>query len=157
MTDHIPSNEGYMALVDHCHGNPRDAADEILKLRRKLNFANREPPHCPTCDCGPAHETPAAQCNCGCYSGGCGRPEGCLCDAECPCGSASRHAVKANALHKCKGCGAEGEPGSPDYCSADCLDNAVNGPAPLKCPCGRDLVPYAGCPVCDVPTSSELA
>lgn len=33
--------------------------------------------------------------------------------------------LKANSPHKCKGCGAEGEPGSPDYCSADCLDNAM--------------------------------
>lgn len=40
---------------------------------------------------------------------------------------ADRPAVKANSPHKCKGCGAEGEPDSPDYCSADCLDNAMNG------------------------------
>ena len=27
-------------------------ADEIERLQRQLNFANREPPHCSTCSCG---------------------------------------------------------------------------------------------------------
>lgn len=31
--------------------------------------------------------------------------------------------------HRCKNCGAEGEPGSPDYCSADCAEDAMNRPA----------------------------
>jgi hypothetical protein len=28
---------------------------EIKRLTGQLNFANREPPHCPSCDCG-SHE-----------------------------------------------------------------------------------------------------
>ena len=28
------------------------------------------------------------ECQCGCYSGGCGRPDGCQCDKTCPCGAA---------------------------------------------------------------------
>lgn len=30
----------------------RDAAEDIRVLKAKLHFENREPPHCPTCDCG---------------------------------------------------------------------------------------------------------
>lgn len=36
------------------------------------------------------------------------------------------NAQKAKVMHKCKGCGAEGEPGSPDFCSADCFENYSN-------------------------------
>jgi len=43
--------------IGQFHGSPhnllgRRAADEIERLRGKLDFANREPPHCPTCSCG---------------------------------------------------------------------------------------------------------
>lgn len=31
---------------------------------------------------------------------------------------------------------------------------AEKAPAPLKCKCGKDLVPYAGCPACDVPAEN---
>jgi hypothetical protein len=44
-------------------------------------------------------------------------------------GPDTRNLLKASLRHKCKGCGAEGEPGSPDYCSANCLENALNGGA----------------------------
>lgn len=43
-------------------------------------------------------------------------------DFVCQCGVLIR-------VHRCKGCGAVGEPGSPAYCSADCLENALNGDA----------------------------
>lgn len=29
-------------------------------------------------------------CLCGCYSGGCGRPDGCRCTKECPCGASTK-------------------------------------------------------------------
>lgn len=32
-------------------------------------------------------------CNCGCFSGGCARPEGCKCDENCPCGSIGRPTI----------------------------------------------------------------
>lgn len=35
--------------------------------------------------------------------------------------------------HRCAFCGGEGEPGSPKYCSADCLENALDGdPSPVS-------------------------
>ena len=37
-----------------------------------------------------AVELNVPQCVCGCYSGGCGRPEGCRCDSTCPCGAAGK-------------------------------------------------------------------
>jgi len=37
----------------------------------------------------PLYEEPdQPRCLCGCYSGGCGRPEGCMCDKTCPCQAA---------------------------------------------------------------------
>jgi hypothetical protein len=37
-----------------------------------------------------AVKTTGPECRCGCYSGGCARPEGCKCDKNCPCGSYGR-------------------------------------------------------------------
>lgn len=34
------------------HAWGRHAEDKIQELRERLNFENREPPHCPSCDCG---------------------------------------------------------------------------------------------------------
>ncbi len=54
-----------------------------------LNMAG-EPDECPQCKgnavCAQNGSPP--QCRCGCYSGGCERPDGCRCDKSCPCQSA---------------------------------------------------------------------
>lgn len=40
-----------------------------------------------TADLSPTQKALEPQCLCGCYSGGCGRDTGCLCDSTCPCGA----------------------------------------------------------------------
>ena len=42
-------------LNAHCRDLSRqhhESLDEIERLKAKLDFANREPPHCPSCNCG---------------------------------------------------------------------------------------------------------
>lgn len=51
-----------------------------------------------------AVEPRADQCNCGCYSGGCDRPDGCRCDSTCPCGSASGGPAQKSSARPCAGC-----------------------------------------------------
>lgn len=38
-------NRGYKAAQDY-------AATEVRELMKRLHWENREPPHCPGCDCG---------------------------------------------------------------------------------------------------------
>src|SRR6185312_10178739 len=57
------------------------------------------------CNC-PEHE-----CRCGCRSGGCGRPDGCRCDKDCPCQRTSNQVVDARSKEQMRK-----RPGEPPHC-----------------------------------------
>ncbi len=78
-------------FVDAWEGVPgHENMDRLCEMAR--NFSG-----------GSVEET-SATCVCGCYSGGCGRPEGCRCDRNCPCGSAGKEATPRGKPCTCDNC-----------------------------------------------------
>jgi hypothetical protein len=92
LKEHLPSPETPAGeQVSRLLLTIRRQADEIRALRIGLGFKDPDALDPPAAK--------AAECRCGCFSGGCGRPDGCRCNKTCPCQNPP-HAANGRPQHE---------------------------------------------------------
>jgi hypothetical protein len=110
--DHDPHARAALAAYKKsCENEYPALAADICALLYGCAFGGT-----PTAALGASAETAASRCN---------HPESAR-SLTNRCGICDQQIVEETvAVHACKFCGAEGQPGSPDYCSADCAEAAL--------------------------------